>query len=1391
MPTATITQLYGGSVSDYYIQRGIAEGTLTAGDSTSATLIGSDPNLRVEITGSGITYSGTPTYNDGETVDGGTITQFAFYLNNVLALTISGLSMSAAALASAIADIQLNGDDTAFDALFDVYDINYDSTGISGYTVIDAPGSAGNDTYTFGPSEDIFVVPEGGADTINAGTQSAWTQISYAEATSGGITVNWGAGTILDPYGFTDTFTGRVHAIRGTNQADTVTGDGDNNSFRGLGGNDYFDGGGGFDEIRYDRDANYGGTAGVTVDLDNGTGTGGNIQGTATDGFGNTDTLVNIEWVRGTNQGDSITGSDADNRLLGLGGNDFLFGEGGNDFLDGGAGDDTLDTGDNDGLGDGDTVFGSTGNDTIIYTSALVGGQNLNYGGLNAGITATINGSTNTGSVDKGANGTDTLTDVATTLNSSSASGIGWFDLTGTSHNDVFNLTLAANQWMAVRGGAGNDTFNVSGNGFSRIDYRSSTSGINANLATGTISDDGLGGSDTINGFFYEIRGTDHADIIVGSDNDESFIGRGGNDIIDGGDGFDRIRYDRGGMTSAVNVNLETGIATGEFGGQAFTHTLSNIEWVRGSSFGDTLVASNIGEIRLDGFGGNDVLTGGAGNNTIDGGDDDDTIDTRDNDGLGAGDLVIGSRGNDTIIYTSAVVGGQNLTYDALGAGITATINGVTNTGSVDKGANGTDTLTDVATTLNAGGGSGIGWFDLAGTAHDDVFNLTLAANQWMAVRGGAGNDTFNVTSDGWLRLDYSSSTSGINANLATGVISDDGLGGSDTLNGTIFEIRGSNHADIIVGSNADESFIGRGGNDNIDGGGGFDRMRYDRGGMTTGVNVNLETGTATGSFGGQAFTHTLANFEEVRGTSFADVIIGRDDTDEILEGRDGADTLNGGGGNDTLRGGNGDDILIGGAGNDRLEGGADIDTANFLGGLNDANIFRFDNVVLVNTATEGFDFLVDVEQFNFADTGIYQASNIGNSNPFEYLASHSDLITALGPDTMAAINHFYTAGFTEGRSIDSFDEWSYLASNSDLITPFGGDVSLGAEHYVRFGFAEGRQVDTFDEWTYVASHADLITAFGNSAAPGAQHYAQSGFSEGRALDNFDEWSYVASHTDLISAFGNSAAPGAQHYVQSGFSEGRALDNFDEWSYVASHADLITAFGNSAAPGAQHYVQSGFSEGRALDNFDEWSYVASHADLITAFGNSATPAAQHYVQSGFSEGRARDSFDEWSYLASNTDLIPAFGGSTAPAAEHYVRYGSGEGRQADSFDEWSYLASNTDLIPVFGGSTAPTAEHFVRYGFGEGRQADSFDEFRYIASNVDLLQSFGANGAMGTQHYVEYGFGEGRSTTDFDVNQYLANYADLQSAYGSDLVGATLHYIQYGFAEGRTDDVIV
>ena len=119
--------------------------------------------------------------------------------------------------------------------------------------------------------------------------------------------------------------------------------------------------------------------------------------------------------------------------LSGIGpGNDPNRGGDGIDYISGGAGDDVLNPGDHDSLydtgpGDNggfydtglyDTVYGSGGDDSIVYSdSGPTAYQWLEYSGLSTGINATINGITNSASVDKGALGTDTIVDVANPLN--------------------------------------------------------------------------------------------------------------------------------------------------------------------------------------------------------------------------------------------------------------------------------------------------------------------------------------------------------------------------------------------------------------------------------------------------------------------------------------------------------------------------------------------------------------------------------------------------------------------------------------------------------------------------------------------------------------------------------------------------------------------------------------------------------------------------------------------------------------------------------------------------------------------------------------------------------------------------------------------------------------
>lgn len=75
----------------------------------------------------------------------------------------------------------------------------------------------------------------------------------------------------------------------------------------------------------------------------------------------------------------------------------------------------------------------------------------------------------------------------------------------------------------------------------------------------------------------------------------------------------------------------------------------------------------------------------------------------------------------------------------------------------------------------------------------------------------------------------------------------------------------------------------------------------------------------------GAAISQLLSGDDSILGTSFADVLFGREG-DDVISGFAGADRLYGDGGEDTLNGGGDDDQLFGGAGNDHLFGEAGDD---------------------------------------------------------------------------------------------------------------------------------------------------------------------------------------------------------------------------------------------------------------------------------------------------------------------------------------------------------------------------------------------------------------------------------------------------------------------------------
>ncbi|MGO4126409.1 hypothetical protein AB4Z01_18555 [Inquilinus sp. YAF38] len=164
----------------------------------------------------------------------------------------------------------------------------------------------------------------GAADRLDGG--AGIDTVSYV-TNSTSVTVNLSAGN-----GDGDTLVS-IENVVGSQGYDTLNGDAGANRLDGQGGDDVLRGGAGADQLIGGAGidtASYFTSAGVTVDLAAGTGSGGDAQG---------DTLIGIENLSGSNGGnDTLSGDAGDNRLTGQGGNDVLRGGAGTDILDGDGG---------------------------------------------------------------------------------------------------------------------------------------------------------------------------------------------------------------------------------------------------------------------------------------------------------------------------------------------------------------------------------------------------------------------------------------------------------------------------------------------------------------------------------------------------------------------------------------------------------------------------------------------------------------------------------------------------------------------------------------------------------------------------------------------------------------------------------------------------------------------------------------------------------------------------------------------------------------------------------------------------------------------------------------------------------------------------------------------
>jgi Ca2+-binding RTX toxin-like protein len=447
-------------------------------------------------------------------------------------------------------------------------------------------GTSGNDVLQGFADGDFFFGSSGNdtliGTTVASGVGNAKSQnVVVYEGLTGPVSIDMTAGTVSKGADGSDVISGIAQA-RGTNSSDSFTGDGDRNWFWGNGGNDTFDGlgtGDDNDRINYTYDP-----AGVQVNL---------TTGIALDGFGGTDTIIEIEHVHGSLFNDHLIGDSGNNVLVGLKGND---------TFDGGS------------VGDLNTF---TGLDIVDYRFAefapVVGTRGVDID-LAAGTGIDPYGDT------------DTFTRIE--------------GIVGTQFGDTIRGSSGENQLIGMQG---NDILD-GGEGTDQVSYFRDVAGVRVNNAGG-YAIDGWGTKDVLSSF-EQVQATDFADTIMAS----------GEQFINGGSGDDMIVFGSARAAYTVTITgtsfSMTGAADAVSGGfdveklfftdgvlDVATNTFDSSQTalrpldltggdtadaLNGGSGADYIVANAGGDVVVAGDGndmvyGNkdlDTLSGGAGNDT-------------------------------------------------------------------------------------------------------------------------------------------------------------------------------------------------------------------------------------------------------------------------------------------------------------------------------------------------------------------------------------------------------------------------------------------------------------------------------------------------------------------------------------------------------------------------------------------------------------------------------------------------------------------------------------------------------------------------------------------------------------------------------------------------------
>jgi Ca2+-binding RTX toxin-like protein len=776
-------------------------------------------------------------------------------------------------------------------------------------------GGTGNDRLFGGNNNDLLIGGDGADSLSGGGGTDTASYVGSAAAVA--VTVN-GAARGGDAQG--DTLTG-IENLVGSSFNDTLTGDGSANLLDGAAGDDRLYGRGGADTL----------LAGAGADT-----------------------------VFGGAGADSIEAGDDADRVYGGADSDQIFGGNGTDQLFGGDGTDLIEGGASD-----DTIFGGTGNDTLRGNDGF---DFVGYSGATGGVT--VNLVTN---VATGADGTDTLAGFEGVLGgygNDSITGDGQANrLVGGDGADTIN---AGGGDDTVEGGLGNDVLAGEG-GTDTLSFRGATTGVNANLATGSSTGEGTDSFTgfenlTGSGFNDTLTGDNNANVIDGADGRDSISASGGADTVFGGVGNDTVDAGSGddviyggadsgtSPTGTATVNLDfnwSALPNVSLAGGVSQDTggiVVNVDYVGGPS---GIAGERSGNLIYNDTASGETFNPNSSAFVQRNGVADDPTEVNINFSSVANSGLDGEVRNvqfrisdiDQDVHQDRVT---VIAYDAAGNRVPVVfVSGFP--GDITRSG---DTIQATSTAGNSSDGAADAsvLVQIAGpVARIEIQYDNIASNnqhihisdiQFQAVRefdddqltGGIGNDTIfggigNDTLDGGADADH----------LFGGT-------GNDV-------VRGGAGADSIEGGQGNDTILFGEGDDTVSGGDGNDLIDDIDGAANTGTNLIY------GGDGNDTVYTGLGN----------DRLFG-DSGNDVLYGEDGRDTITGGTGNDTVYGDEGNDVFVFGLNDVTTVAGGDVDTVAayevvYGGGgpgapdgdndTLDLSAFGFSRVVIVRASTD------------------------------------------------------------------------------------------------------------------------------------------------------------------------------------------------------------------------------------------------------------------------------------------------------------------------------------------------------------------------------------------------------------------------------------------------------